>query len=64
MMAKHGHVVLPAVLHAGGAIGVYCQHMYEEDALADTEAKLTAGGSNAYAAQLKFKNEDAAIAAV
>lgn len=49
---------------AGGAIGVYCKHLYEEDALAHTEAKLAAGGSSAYAAQLKLKNEDAVVAAV
>lgn len=43
---------------------MYCKHLYEEDALAHNEAKLAAGGSNAYAAQLKLKNEDAVVAAV
>lgn len=37
---------------AGGAIGVCCKHLNEEDALAHSETKQAAGGSNAYAAQL------------
>jgi hypothetical protein len=45
-------------------LGFYCRHLYEETAIAQTEAKLSAGGANAYAAKLKLKNQDAVIAAV
>jgi hypothetical protein len=49
---------------AGGAIGINCRHLYEETALAQSEARLAQGGSKAYAANLKLKNEDAVVAAV
>jgi hypothetical protein len=49
---------------AGGALGINCRHLYEETALAQSEAKLAQGGTNAYAAKLKLKNEDAVVAAV
>jgi hypothetical protein len=43
---------------------VHCRHLYEESALAATEAKLADGGASAYASKLKLKNEDAVVAAV
>jgi hypothetical protein len=51
----------PVAQHAayvveGGALGINCRHLYEETALAQSEAKLAQGGTNAYAAKLKLKN--------
>lgn len=54
----------PEWMPEGGAIGFHCRHLYEETSLAQAEAKLKAGGSSAYAAKLKLKNEDAVVTAV